>query len=114
LRIDKQSLPLGNIQAVVERRVLRPKRHWAAAMVVAALLMLGGVRLLPSRMGWPLLAAGILLAAWDWFFHRKPIWVVRLHLLLDQRISVVFEDAADAGSFVAALTTAKSAGRLPE
>jgi hypothetical protein len=114
LRIDKQSLPLGNIQAVVERRVLRPKRHWAAAMVVAALLTLAGVRLLPARMGWPLLAAGILLAAWDWFFHRKPIWVVRLHLLLDQRISVVFEDAADAGSFVTALTTAKSAGRSPE
>jgi hypothetical protein len=107
LRVDNEWLPLVNIQSVTERSMMRPKRHWAAIMAGAGLLVLAGYRFLYYWPGWVLLCLGALLGLWGWFFHRRRVWIVRLNLLLNQRITVLFDEAADAKEFLVALKTAK-------
>jgi hypothetical protein len=112
LHVGRESLPLSNIESLVEQLVRRPKRHWTAIMVGAVILFLTGLRFSAERWAWGFMGAGLLLAGWNWSFNRQPVWVVRLNLLLNQRIKIVFEDAADSEAFVAALAQAKS-GKLP-
>lgn len=91
---------------------MRPKRHWAIVMIVAGLLVLAGYRYINHWAGWVLLAGGLALGSWGWFFHRRRVWIIRLNLLLNQRISVLFNEIDDAKGFLAALTAAKG-GNLP-
>lgn len=107
LRIGRESLPLANIVGASRVRIARPKRHWTAIMIVAALVLLAGIRFSESRWGWGMVAAGALVALWAWFFHRQRVWIVRLHLLLNQRIQILFERVEDADEFLAALSRAK-------
>jgi hypothetical protein len=53
-----------------------------------------------------------MLGSWAWFFHRQRVWIVRLNLLLNQRITLLFEDVEDANGLVVALREAKN-GALP-
>jgi len=101
-----------NIRSVSEQAVRRPKRHWGAVMLAAGLLVLVGYRFSNHWLGWVLLAGGILLGSWGWFFHRRRVWIIRLNLLLNQRIMVLFNDAEEAEAFLAALKAAKG-GTLP-
>ena len=112
LHVGRESVPLVNIESVTQRIAHQPRRHWTAIMVAAGLLFLVGLRYSTERWGWAVLCAGLLLGAWNWFFHRKRIWIIRLNLLLNQRIQIVFDDRADSDSFVSVLTKAK-AGHLP-
>jgi hypothetical protein len=81
-------------------------------MIVAAMLLLAGFRISHPWLGWVVSFAGIALAAWGWFFHRRRVWIVRLNLLLNQRITLLFEDLEDANGLVIALREAKN-GALP-
>lgn len=112
LHVGRESLPLVNIESATERRIARPKRHWNAIMITAVVLFLGGIRFSGDGWGWALIGSGVLIAAWGWFFHREPVWTLRLNLLLNQRIQVLFTDRADLEQFLAALSAAKG-GRLP-
>lgn len=112
LRIGSESLPLVNILAASRQRVGQPKRHWTTIMIAAAACALAGIRFSGERWGLALIAAGASLGAWAWFFHRRKAWIVRLHLLLNQRIQVLFDGADDADQFLAALAAAKG-GDLP-
>jgi hypothetical protein len=110
--MGNQSLPLANIIAATRQRVGRPRRHWTTIMIVAAILTLTGVRFVHFNWGLALIAAGAALALWDWFFHRQRVWFVKLNLLLNQRINLMFEEVQDADDFLAALKAAKG-GDLP-
>lgn len=110
--MGNESVPLANIVAATRRRIGRPRRHWMTIMIVAVLVILTGLRFVQSRWGLPVVLAGGLLGAWDWFFHRQRAWLVQLNLLLNQRISVQFERIEDANDFLAALEAAKG-GELP-
>lgn len=112
LRIGNESLPLVNIVAATCQKAHRPRRHWTTLIIVAAIVMLTGVRFIHSSLGLALLGVGAALSLWTWFLHRDPMWLVRLNLLLNQRISVMFEDVGDADGFLDALKTAKG-GQLP-
>lgn len=112
LRIGNESLPLVNIVSATRQRAHRPRRHWTTLMIAAAIVMLTGVRFIHSNGGLALLGVGAALAVWTWFLHRDRMWLVRLNLLLNQRISVMFEDVADADGFLDALKIAKG-GQLP-
>ena len=69
--------------------------------------MLAGIRFSSERWGWGLIIAGALIGIWAWFFHRRRAWLVRLHLLLNQRIQILFESQEDAEEFLTALVAAK-------
>lgn len=112
LRIGNESLPLVNIVAATRRRAWRPRRHWAAVMIVSAIVLLTGIRFENSTVGLGLLAAGAALALSNWFLRRDRIWLVQLNLLLNQRISVMFDQMNDADAFLAALKGVKG-GELP-
>jgi hypothetical protein len=112
LRIGNESLPLENIVAAARQTVRRPRRHWTMILIVAAIIMLTGVRFDHSTWGLDILGLGAALAVWTWFFHKSRAHLVRLHLLLNQRISVMFEDAPDADAFLDALKAARG-GSLP-
>jgi len=90
----------------------RPKRHWAAVMLASGVLVLAGYRFSNHWSGWVLIGLGALLGSWGWFFHRRRVLIVRLNLLLNQRINVLFNEAEDAKGFLAALRAAKG-GELP-
>lgn len=107
-----ESLPLANIVGASRLRIALPKRHRGTILVVAVVVMLAGIHLSASRLGWGLAGVGALVGLWAWFFHRKKAWVVRLHLLLNQRIQILFENSDDAEAFLKALTEAKG-GELP-
>jgi hypothetical protein len=110
--MGNESLPLANVVAATRRRIGRPRRHWMTIMIVAVLVILTGLRFVQSKWGLPILFAGVVLGAWDWFLHRQRAWLVQLNLLLNQRISVQFDQLEDADAFLAALKTAKG-GELP-
>jgi hypothetical protein len=112
LRIGNESLPLANILAATRRRAWRPRRHWAAVMIVSAIVLLAGIRFGNSMVGLGLFAAGAALALFNWFLRRDRIWLIQLNLLLNQRISVMFDKVNDADEFLAALKRAKG-GELP-
>jgi hypothetical protein len=112
LRIGSEALPLANIVGASRMRIGRPKRHWGTIVIVAGIVLLAGVRFSTERWGLGLIAAGALAGLWAWFFHRRKAWVVQLHLLLNQRIQIQFENVEDAEAFLAALAQAKG-GDLP-
>jgi hypothetical protein len=105
--MGRESLPLANVVAASRVRIARPRRHWTAIMIIAALVLLAGIRFADHRWGWWMFAAGAIVGAWAWFFHRQRVWIVRLHLLLNQRIQILFERVEDADEFLSALSGAK-------
>jgi hypothetical protein len=112
LRIGNESLPLVNIVSATRQKAHRPRQHWTTLMIVAGIVMLSGVRFIHSNWGLALLGVGAAMALWTWFLHRDRMWLVRLNLLLNQRISVMFEEVGDADGFLDALKAAKG-GQLP-
>jgi hypothetical protein len=112
LRMGGESLPLVNIVGASRLKIALPKRNRGMILLVSALAVLAGIHLSASRWGWGIAAAGALLGLWAWFFHRQKAWVVRLHLLLNQRIQILFETLDDAEAFLTALGDAKG-GELP-
>ena len=112
LQVGTESLPLVNIRSVSERTMMRPKRHWAVVMLASGVLLLTGYRFSNQWPGWVILGLGVLLGSWGWFFHRRRVLIVRLNLLLNQRINVLFNEAEDARNFLTALKAAKG-GELP-
>jgi hypothetical protein len=112
LHVGTESLPLVNIRSVSERTMMRPKRHWAVVMLASGVLVLAGYRFSNHWPGWVLIGLGALLGSWGWFFHRRRVLIIRLNLLLNQRINVLFNEAEDARGFLTALKAAKG-GELP-
>ncbi|HEY2585601.1 MAG TPA: hypothetical protein VGI81_07550 [Tepidisphaeraceae bacterium] len=107
-----ESLPLVNVEGATLLQIGRPKRHRGTILVLAALVVLAGIHLSAAPAGWGLMVAGALVGLWAWFFHRQKAWVVRLHLLLNQRLQILFDNAEDAEGFLTALSEAKG-GELP-
>lgn len=101
-----------NIVAATRQRAWRPRRHWAAVMIVSAIMLLAGLRFGSSTVGLGLLVTGAALALSNWFLRRDRIWLIQLNLLLNQRIRLMFEEMDDADEFLAALNGAKG-GELP-
>jgi hypothetical protein len=110
--VDRQSLPLVNIVSATERRIGIPKRHFSTILLAAAALLLVGLRFSHQWQGWGLMLAGLALGLWCHRFHRRRAWVIRLNLLLNQRLGIQFSEAQDAASFLTALSAAKG-GNLP-
>lgn len=81
-------------------------------MIVSTIMLLAGIRFGGSTVGLGLFAAGVVLGLWNWFLRRDRIWLIQLNLLLNQRISVMFEEIHDADEFLATLNGAKG-GELP-
>jgi hypothetical protein len=107
LRIGGEWLPLANIMGVRSAPASRPRRHWTTIILIAAAVVLAGSRFPDRPWGWALMLGGAVVGSWCWFFYRDRTWMVRLNLLLDQRIRILFNDQSDAEAFVAALTEAK-------
>lgn len=107
LRMGEESLPLVNVVGATRLRISRPKPRRATILILGLAAILAGIHFSTVPWGCCLIAAGTLVGLWAWFFHRQKAWVVRLHLLLNQRIQILFENLDDAEAFLAALIEAK-------
>jgi len=97
---------------VTDRRIYRRRKHWAVILGAAAGAVVVGYRLSGRPIAWVLVSAGVLLAAWCLIFHRDKARMIRLNLLLNQRVGVLFSDPTDADGFLRALEEAKG-GKFP-